>query len=135
MEREIFTKSILKPREPLGATHISVMSRHTQEDGITPDRRIIEGESYDEWLKELAPPGHLVGAYYRNEIGWGEYEEAYKEFLSSDRVRPTLIDFSKRCENETITLLCIEESSERCHRRILAEELQKLNSALRVRHL
>lgn len=135
MERELYTKSIFKPRAPEDSRHISVMSRHTLNDGVTPDDRIIEGESYDEWLKALAPPDQLVGRYYRNEVSWEEYENEYKKYLNSDAVKPILTDFSKRCEGEPITLLCVEESPEKCHRRILAEELQKLNPKLNIKHL
>ncbi|MDO9231385.1 MAG: hypothetical protein Q7U36_02815 [bacterium] len=64
MEKEIFTKSIIKEKE-FGEKRISVMSRHTKEDGVTPDERIVEGVTFDEWQKDFAPPVKLIGAYYR----------------------------------------------------------------------
>jgi len=60
MEKILFTKSILKGRLPNENKLISVMSRHTLEDGITLDERIIEGVSFDEWKVEFAPPAKLV---------------------------------------------------------------------------
>lgn len=134
MEKYLFTKSIVGEKTPEDGKRISVMSRHTLEDGQTPDERIVEGESFDEWQKDFAPPGKLVGAYYRKEIDWAEYERQYLEFLRSEEIRPKIEDFAKRCEEETITLMCIEEIADRCHRRLLAEELQKYRPNLKIVH-
>ncbi|PJE58491.1 MAG: hypothetical protein COU81_00380 [Candidatus Portnoybacteria bacterium CG10_big_fil_rev_8_21_14_0_10_36_7] len=73
------------------------MSRHTKEDGITPDERIIEGVSFDEWRKEFAPPEKLVGAYYRNELSWEDFEKKYFDFLRSAEIKPYVEAFAKRC--------------------------------------
>jgi len=67
MEKQIFTKSIIDKIEP-DEKRISVMSRHTLEDSKTPDERIVDGVTFDEWRKEFAPPGKLVGSYYRKEL-------------------------------------------------------------------
>jgi len=50
----LFTKSIYKPVSVLDGQRISVMSRHTLEDGVTPDPR-INSDSYYAYLKILAP--------------------------------------------------------------------------------
>ncbi len=134
MSGELFTKSIFSDKQPSFATHISVMSRHTQNDGITPDVRIKEGESFDEWIKELAPPDKLVGAYYRNELSWDDYEIKYLDYLRTDEISTFVNNFAKRCTKETITLLCSEQSAENCHRRILAEELQRIEPSLQIIH-
>ncbi|MDP2638692.1 MAG: DUF488 domain-containing protein [Candidatus Azambacteria bacterium] len=133
MEKELFTKSIVKEKEP-NEKRISVMSRHTKEDGITPDERIVEGVTFDEWRKEFAPPGKLVGAYYRNEISWEDFARRYIEFLQSPEVKPKVESFAKRCTEETITLMCIEDTADKCHRRLLAEELQKYQPQLKIFH-
>ena len=133
MEKELFTKSIIKEKEP-NEKRVSVMSRHTREDGITPDERIIEGVTFDEWRKEFAPPGKLVGAYYRKEVPWEDFEKLYLEYLRSDEIRPKVEAFAKRCTEETITLLCIEDTADKCHRRLLAEELQKYQPKLKIIH-
>lgn len=129
----MFTKSIIKEKEP-NEKRISVMSRHTKEDGITPDERIIEGETFDEWRKEFAPPANLVGAYYRNELSWEDFKKKYIEFLQGAEIKPKVESFAKRCTEETITLMCIEDTANRCHRRLLAEELQKYQPQLKIIH-
>lgn len=131
---EIFTKSIIKEKGP-NEKRISVMSRHTKEDGKTPDDRIVEGVTFDEWRKEFAPPSKLVGAYYRKEISWEEFEKKYLEFLQSEEIKSQVEAFAKRCTEETITLMCIEDTADKCHRRLLAEELQKYQPQLKIVHL
>lgn len=133
MEKELFTKSIIKGREP-NEKRISVMSRHTKKDGVTPDERIIEGETFNEWRKEFAPPAKLVGAYYRGELSWEDFEKKYVEFLRSADMKPKVESFAKRCTEETITLMCIEDTADKCHRRLLAEELQKYQPQLKIIH-
>ncbi len=133
MEKELFTKSIIKEKEP-DEKRISVMSRHTKEDGITPDERIVEGETFDEWRKEFAPPGSLVGAYYRKELSWDDFERKYIEFLRSPEVKQEVESFARRCTEETLTLMCIEDTADRCHRRLLAEELKQYQPQLKIIH-
>jgi uncharacterized protein YeaO (DUF488 family) len=129
----LYTKSILKEKLPEDGTRISVMSRHTLNDGKTPDSRITS-EKYDEWIKQLAPPDRLVGSYYREEISWNYYEGQYRVFLSSSLVSEDVKNLAKRATLEDITLLCVEETAEWCHRRLLAEECQKYEPNLRVEH-
>lgn len=133
MEKEIFTKSIIKEREP-NEKRVSIMSRHTKADGVTPDERIVEGVTFDEWRKEFAPPDKLIGAYYRNELSWEDFEKKYIEFLRSAEIKPKVESFAKRCTEETITLMCIEDGADKCHRRLLAEELQKYQPQLKIFH-
>ncbi len=133
MEKHLFTKSIINEKEP-DEKRISVMSRHTLDDGQTPDVRIIEGITFDEWQKEFAPPSKLVGAYYRKELPWEEFERVYLEYLRSDEIKPKVEAFAKRCTEETITLMCIEDIADKCHRRLLAEELQRYQPSLKVIH-
>lgn len=110
------------------------MSRHSLEDGATPDGRIVSGESYDEWARELAPPDKLVGLYYKGLIDWSRYSSEYLTHLRSKPLSTVVAAFAKRCTKETMTILCIEESAEHCHRRILAEELSRIEPSVRVLH-
>lgn len=133
-EKFLFTKPILKPEDVNDGTRVSVMSLHTENDGKTPDARIIEGETFKEWAREFSPPLKLVGAYYRGEVDWREYEIRYLEFLRSDDMRGRVRDFAKRCLGEIITLMYIEDDPEKCHRRLLAEELKRYEPDLNIIH-
>lgn len=128
------TKSILKEREASDGIRISVMSRHTLNDGITPDPRIKEG-SFDIWRKFLAPSPKLVGAYYRKEKSWEEFETEYLSYLRTPAMANNVQELASEALEKTVTILCVEETAERCHRRLLAEECQNYESSLEIIHL
>jgi uncharacterized protein YeaO (DUF488 family) len=100
------------------------MSRHTLNDGITPDTKITL-DSYDFWLKVLAPRPKLVGAYYKNDINWEEYERLYRHYLHNRSSQKFIQALANLALTSNITLLCVEEKPERCHRRLLAEECKR----------
>ena len=68
------TKCILEPKEISDGLRISVMNRHTLNDGVTPDLR-IDSSSYDLWFPWLAPPNLLLGDYYKRGLPWEQYEK------------------------------------------------------------
>lgn len=127
------TKSILKSKNSRDGLRISVMSRHTLNDGITPDTRITI-DSYDKWLKELAPPDRLVRDYYLRKLDWNEYSKKYLSFLRQEQVSSKVKELAKEALEKDITLLCIEEIPNFCHRRILAEECQRYEPTLKVEY-
>lgn len=132
---ELHTISLFVPLEiDKDRTRISVISRPTLDDGVTPDERIKKDLTHHEWIKDFAPPPKLVGSYKRGEISWKEYQERYILFLRSPEVTQKVREFAKRCKYEKITLACIEESSDFCHRRLLAEELQQYEPELIIVH-
>src|SRR3989344_7566411 len=81
----LFTQSIYVPSSA-DSLRISVMSRHTFSDGLTPDLRI----TYDLWLQDLAPPDRLVSAWYRGEPLQGQFTTGYLAHLQQDPQRHTL---------------------------------------------
>jgi uncharacterized protein YeaO (DUF488 family) len=105
---------------------ISVMSRHTLNDGITPDDHITPN-TYDAWFKELSPPPKLVGAWYRHEISWEKFEQAYIDYIQSPDPKNKILELTNMVSIITATLLCAEESPKRCHRRLLAEYWKETN--------
>jgi uncharacterized protein YeaO (DUF488 family) len=136
----LYTRCILSPRDALDGMRISVMSRHTLNDGVTPDER-IGYHSYDLWMKSLAPPDTLVGAYYRNLIQWPDFEMAYIEHIRNPDISMIIEFMSSVAENRNITLLCIEEllvidqkQHLQCHRRLLAEEFCRIRPELKMAH-
>ena len=120
------TKCILAPAERSDGLRISVMSRHTENDGVTPHPQITSA-NYHEWhRRDFAPPGTLVGRYLRGWIKWPEYEERYLAYLREPQRAMRLKQLARRALSENITLMCVEPTPEHCHRRILAEECQRL---------
>jgi uncharacterized protein YeaO (DUF488 family) len=119
----IYTKSIFKRPTKADGIRISVMSRHTLNDGITPDMRITS-ETYNCWYRELSPPEKLVGAFINQKISWEQYTNSYIKYLREPSIYPKVIALANKGLNKNLTLLCVEESANRCHRRLLAEECQ-----------
>lgn len=115
------TKCILSPIEADDGLRISIMSRHTLNDGITPDVRITL-DKYNLWWNFLAPPQRLVGDYYLRGLSFEKYEKRFLEYLRTPEMRARVSELANRCLDETITLLCIESTPEYCHRRLVAEE-------------
>ena len=118
------TKSILLPKEGSDGTRISVMSRHTLNDGITPHPQ-INSSSYDLWLPNLAPPAKLLGDYYKRGLPFEQFKEQYLSYINQHEIKIEVQKLAKKSIDSVITLLCIEESPEYCHRKILAEECKK----------
>ena len=71
---------------------------------------------------ELAPTKELLKCYRSKEIAWEEFEQRYKKQIEDSKAILGLSksDFDEAC------LLCSEETAEKCHRRLLAEELAKI---------
>lgn len=121
----IRTKCIKARREASDGVRISVMSSHTLNDGMTPDDS-IQSYMYDIHLPELSAPRKLLGDYYKRGISWEEYEIRYLEHIRQPEINDLLKELMVK--HNTITFLCIEESDEYCHRRLLKEECDLINN-------
>jgi uncharacterized protein (DUF488 family) len=80
---------------------------------------------------ELAPTKDLLDGYRKKQIDWSEYERRFAEILAQRRPEDTL----SREELDGACLLCSEPKPDRCHRRLLAEHLQRAWGDVEVRHL
>lgn len=125
------TKSFRAALDPLDGKRISVMSRHTLSDGITPDPEITP-ELFDEWWAELAPPPRLVGDHYKRNLPWDRFASIYLEHLRKPDVSGRVLWLAQRALVEDITVLCVEIEPEQCHRRLLAEEALALEPNLTI---
>jgi uncharacterized protein (DUF488 family) len=71
---------------------------------------------------ELAPTKELLKSYRSKEITWGEFEKRYKKQIEDTKA---ILGLNKS-EFQDACLLCSEETAEKCHRRLLAEELAQI---------
>ena len=127
----LFTRSILRPPAHEDGIRISVMSRHTLNDGVTPDMRI---QKFHFHLPVLGPSPKLIGSYYKRGVSFNEFTILYRHQISQGRkcIWVRLIAFAATfCD---ITLLCIEDDAQVCHRSILARECVKYQPKLTVIH-
>lgn len=117
------SKPILAPKEESDGTRISIMSRHTKSDGQTPDERLTP-DRYDAHMPEFAAEPRRVGAYYRGEVSFDEYADAYRERLRKDV--DSVIALIQRAKTDVITVMCIEDTPKLCHRRLFIEFSKEL---------
>jgi len=70
---------------------------------------------------DFAPTKELLSDYRARIVNWQEYERIFNELMTKRAInkRYDVADFDKCC------FLCSEETPEHCHRRLLAEYLQK----------
>jgi uncharacterized protein (DUF488 family) len=85
-----------------------------------------------EHIEDFAPTKDLLDRWHKQEVTWSEYEQIYSTMLKErDILRKYGIKaFDGAC------FLCSEETPEQCHRRLLAEYMQKHSSEeVRIVHL
>lgn len=80
----------------------------------------ICGISYEHFT-DFAPTKELLDKWHKHEVSWAEYETIYTSMLKERDIlrKHGIKQFDGAC------FLCSEEMPEQCHRRLLAEYLQK----------
>lgn len=84
--------------------------------------RVVLGAAYEHDLR-LAPTQDLLDGYRKLKRGWDFYRSGYLA-LMKERNIPAALDRSAYEDNVT-ALLCTEPSFETCHRRLVAEALER----------
>ena len=109
------------------------MSRHTLGDGITPDVR-IHRDLYHLHLPVFAPSIQLLGDYYKRDLGWRLFAQRYRAEMRELEKIGSVANLARLALRRDVTIMCIEQTAEECHRRLLAEECQRYERGLRVEH-
>ncbi len=82
-------------------------------------------------VPELAPTQDMLDSFKKRGGGWQSYERAFTALMAARRIERSL-------SSETVQsgcLLCSEKRPEYCHRRLVAEYLQKQWGDMTIRHL
>lgn len=125
----LFTKCILHDSSIEDGIRISVMSRHTLSDGQTPDPRIT---SFDIHAPILGPSPKLIGDYYKRGLSWAEFEARYTDEINLEPKKSLVRSLAELALLTDVTLLCVEETCEFCHRRLLADACREYCRQLQV---
>lgn len=80
----------------------------------------------------LAPNQDMLDEYKKNKGSWLEYERRFLQLMQERKIERTL---SKSMFDRPCVLLCSEASAEQCHRRLVAEYLQRAWGELEITHL
>lgn len=114
------TKSIQKPKAKSDGVRICIMRR--------PD----SNADYDIWMPTLAPSHALLDAYHRAEVNWDQFVARFtKEVLKRNKKYVELL--ADIASKRDVTMLCWEETPEKCHRRLVAEACKKFMPRLRMK--
>ncbi|PWU01090.1 MAG: hypothetical protein C5B51_23650 [Terriglobia bacterium] len=111
--------------------NVSQLAGFTKKDDLRYFTTAICGIGYVH-LPELAPTAEILDPYKKQKSGdWPLYERQFLELMQERRIDETIPRefFDDAC------LLCSEETPEHCHRRLVAEYLQKKWSAIEIEHL
>ena len=72
----------------------------------------------------LAPSKEILNAYRDKSISWDELEEKFTELMEEEKIKKHITeDINGILEGSC--LLCNEETPDNCHRRLVAEYIQK----------
>jgi uncharacterized protein YeaO (DUF488 family) len=85
-------------------------------------------------IPELGPSPKLIGRYYREEIDWDLFQQEYLKEITTLKKRALVRFVASQAMKINVTIMCVEETPEFCHRRLLAEECQKHQPSLCVEH-
>jgi uncharacterized protein (DUF488 family) len=92
--------------------------------------KIIVNSDYEHNI-DLAPTQELLKDYRDKKVSWTQYEKEYISILDKRNILKK-INFDKL---DGVCLLCSEHKPDMCHRRLLAEYLQKANKEIEIIHL
>ncbi len=84
-----------------------------------------------EHLPELAPTKEMLDTYKRQKGDWEDYEKHFLQLITSRQIEKTL----PRAAIDGACLLCSEDKPHHCHRRLVADYLQKKWGNLDIAHL
>lgn len=85
---------------------------------------------YEHELK-FAPTKELLDKYRQKKFSWDQYTKEYTQLLTDRNIKEKVnLESLHEC-----CLLCSEHSPDKCHRRLLAEYLQKIEPKIHIIHL
>jgi len=116
---KLYTKSILEKALPTDGIRICIM------------RRIKPEFEFDMWLPHLAASTKILDEYQSNSISWETYEQYYKDTIIPENKTyfQIVLDILKK---DTVTLLCVEDTTKKCHRRLAAQQLQEMDPSIEL---
>ncbi len=108
----------------------SQLAGFTKKDDLRYFLRSIADIEYVH-LPELAPTQELLDAYKKKKGKWEEYELGFLELLGTRKIESAL----SKTVFEGGCLLCSEEKPHHCHRRLVAEYLEREWGEVKTTHL
>src|SRR5262245_37201863 len=108
----------------------SQLAGFSKRDDLAYFLRSIAGIEYVHLL-ELAPTPDLLDRYKKGDRDWAAYERDFNELIKSRKIEDTV---PRELLHEAC-LLCSEHEPEHCHRRLVAEHMQRSWQGVKIVHL
>jgi uncharacterized protein (DUF488 family) len=131
--REFFTRlreAYVRRVVDIRLNNASQLAGFTKKDDLAFFLQEIGGIDYVH-RPDLAPTGEILAGYKKKAIGWPEYEMRFNALLAERHIE-TLVSPQ---EMDLACLLCSEPTPAKCHRRLVAEYLQRFWPSVTVTHL
>ncbi len=111
--------------------NVSQLAGFTKRDDLKYFTRAICGIEYVH-LPVLAPTAEILDPYKKQKTAdWALYERQFVDLMRTRRIEETV----PRKSLDDGCLLCSEETSDHCHRRLVAEYLKEKWGSLEIEHL
>ena len=110
--------------------NVSQLAGFTKKDDLAYFLKEIVAIDYNHRI-ELSPTKEILKGYKNKQITWEDYERQFNKLLQERQIEKTL----SPSELNGACLLCSEPTHHNCHRRLVAEYLQKKWGNVTVEHL
>lgn len=84
-------------------------------------------------LLEFSPTKEILDDYRNKKINWFQYEDRFIPLIESRKCAENFVERFKKYNN--ICLLCSEPKANMCHRRLVAEAIEKHNDGIVIKHI
>jgi len=110
--------------------NVSQLAGFSKKDDLRYFLREIVGIDYVH-VPDLAPTKEMLDAYKKNKGDWSVYERQFLELMQHRHIENTVAQdlIDQGC------LLCSEDKPHHCHRRLVAEYLERHWPAVSIDHL
>jgi uncharacterized protein (DUF488 family) len=107
----------------------SQLAGYTKRDDLAYFCETILGISYRH-MTELAPTQDMLDRFKKGDGAWRRYEEEFLALMHQRRIEQLPRELFANA-----SLLCAEPTADQCHRRLVAEYLQRLWPGVEIVHL
>ncbi|MBP1468303.1 DUF488 domain-containing protein [Candidatus Chloroploca sp. M-50] len=127
---ELLEQSKVKTIVDTRINNVSQLAGYTKGTDLSFFARRVANIGYEHKI-EFAPTKELLNRYRKKQMSWAEYEIEYLNLLDIRNIKNKVVveQLNHSC------LLCSEHLPDKCHRRLLAEYLQKTSSDIQIIHL
>lgn len=127
---EALQKADVKRVADVRLNNVSQLAGFAKRNDLEYFLRTICGIDYVH-LPDLAPTQEMLDAFKKRRGSWQEYEDRFLDLMKRRRIEKTIT----RELLEDGCLLCSEHKPHHCHRRLVAEYLERHWGDVDIRHL